>query len=193
MPTGCRVAGALLTVAVGLTIAGCEQADISTGRSTRTDVPSPSRASAGLTAGQTSPPPGPTTSTPARPDTEQEDRMLIRLTIGDRRFQATLADSAASRDLVAQLPLTLKMVDHGSVEKTGALPAPLSLDSQPDGADPDVGDVGYYAPGNDFVLYYGDQSYYDGIVILGRLDDDAAQSIASMNGSITATIETVAN
>ena len=118
--------------------------------------------------------------------------MLIRITIGNQRLQATLGDSAASRDLVSQLPLTIEMVDHGSVEKTGALPAPLSLDGQPDGADPDVGDVGYYAPGHDFVLYYGDQSYYDGIVILGHLDDGAAERIARMDGSITATVETVA-
>ncbi|HEY5247906.1 MAG TPA: cyclophilin-like fold protein [Dermatophilaceae bacterium] len=37
-----------------------------------------------------------------------------------------------------------------------------------------LGDVGYYAPGNDLVLYYGDQSYYPGIVILGRLNGDTA-------------------
>ena len=37
-----------------------------------------------------------------------------------------------------------------------------------------MGDLGYYAPGNDLVLYYGDQSYFPGIVILGRLDGDAA-------------------
>jgi hypothetical protein len=60
--------------------------------------------------------------------------MKIQITIGDQRFQATLTDSAAGRDLITQLPLTLKMVDHGSVEKTGPLPAPLSLDGQPDGA-----------------------------------------------------------
>ena len=59
------------------------------------------------------------------------------------------------------------MVDHGGVEKTGPLPSPLSLDGQPEGADPDVGDLGYYAPGNDLVLYYGDQSYFPGIVVLG--------------------------
>jgi hypothetical protein len=74
------------------------------------------------------------------------------------------------------------------VEKTGPLPAPLSLDGQPDGADPDVGDVGYYAPGNDLVLYYGNQSYYPGIVVLGRLDGDAASRIASMDGAITANV-----
>jgi hypothetical protein len=119
--------------------------------------------------------------------------MLIKITIGGRGFHATLADSAASRDLVAQLPLTVEMVDHGGVEKTGPLPAPLSLDGQPGGADPDLGDVGYYSPGHDLVLYYGDQSYYDGIVILGRLHDDAAETIAGISGPVTAIIETVAD
>ena len=114
--------------------------------------------------------------------------MRIEITIDNQRFHATLDDSAASRDLVAQLPVTVEMADHGSVEKTGPLPSPLSLDGQPDGSDPNVGDIGYYAPGNDLVLYYGDQSYYHGIVVLGHLDGGAPERIADMDGSITATV-----
>ena len=115
--------------------------------------------------------------------------MKIVITLGGQRLGATLDDSAAARDLIAQLPLTVDMVDHGGVEKTGPLPSPLSLDGQPEGADPDVGDVGYYAPGNDLVLYYGDQSYYPGIVVLGRLDSGAAAEIADQRGPVTATVE----
>ncbi len=113
----------------------------------------------------------------------------MTITIGDQRFQATLIDSAATRDLVAQLPLTVDMTDHGGVEKTGPLPSPLSLDGQPEGADPDVGDLGYYAPGNDLVLYYGDQTYFPGIVVLGQLEGDAAQRIAQLDGSVKVTVE----
>ncbi|MTB87226.1 hypothetical protein H9L21_07310 [Aeromicrobium senzhongii] len=115
--------------------------------------------------------------------------MQIRITIGDERFTATLDDSAAADDLLAQLPVTIDMVDHGGVEKTGPLPSPLSLAGQPEGADPDVGDLGYYAPGRDLVLYYGDQSYFDGIVVLGRLDGDAAKRIAQLDGNVTARVE----
>lgn len=115
--------------------------------------------------------------------------MQIRITIDDRRFSATLEPSAAARDLAAQLPVTLEMSDHGGVEKTGRLPAPLSTDGQPDGADPAVGAVGYYAPGNDLVLYYGNQSYHSGIVVLGQLDDDAASRIAAMDGTVTVLVE----
>ena len=115
--------------------------------------------------------------------------MQLAITVDGQRLTATLDDSAAARDLLAQLPLAVDMVDHAGVEKTGPLPQPLSLVGQPEGADPEVGDLGYYAPGNDLVLYYGDQSYYPGIVVLGRLDGDAAERIASIEGSVTTTVE----
>ena len=115
--------------------------------------------------------------------------MQIAITVDGQRFTATLDDSAAAHDLLAQLPVTLEMVDHGGVEKTGPLPGPLSLAGQPEGADPDVGDLGYYAPGNDLVLYYGDQSYFPGIVVLGRLDGHAAERIGAMDGSVTVDVE----
>ena len=115
--------------------------------------------------------------------------MQIRITIGDQRFTATLDESPAAADLLAQLPVAIDMVDHGDVEKTGPLPRPLSLDGQPEGADPGAGDLGYYAPGNDLVLYYGDQSFFPGIVVLGRLDGDAAERIAQLDGAVTASVE----
>jgi hypothetical protein len=129
----------------------------------------------------------------ADPGKSQDDATSIQIAIDGRRFLATLDDSAAARDLLAQLPTTIDMRDHGGVEKTGPLPSPLSVDGQPEGADPDVGDVGYYAPGNDLVLYYGDQSYYRGIVVLGRLKGDAAARIAELDGSVTAVIESASN
>ena len=117
--------------------------------------------------------------------------MRIEITIEDQRFHATLGDSAASRDLLAQLPQTVEMRDHGGVEKTGPLRSALSLEGQPPGADPSVGDVGYFAPGRDLVLYYGDQSYYEGIVILGHLDGDAAERIAQMNGNVAVSVDNI--
>jgi hypothetical protein len=186
------VCAALLTV-VGLTVAGCgdnaQSGDTRVGAPSAPTSPSSAQnASSAPTAGQATPQPSDTPSgTDASP--HQQGQMKIQIAIGDQRFQATIFDSAAGRDLIAQLPLTINMIDHGSVEKTGPLPSPLSLAGQPDGADPDVGDVGYYAPGNDLVFYYGDQSYYPGIAIIGRLDGDAASRIADMAGAITATVE----
>jgi hypothetical protein len=146
----------------------------------------------GSPTGRTPPTPTPSdvpTNGKTDDTTDDGSDMQIRITIGDERFTATLEDSSATHDLLAQLPVTVDMVDHGGVEKTGPLPGPLSLDGQPEGADPDVGDLGYYAPGNDLVLYYGDQSSYPGIVVLGRLDDDAPERIAALAGPVTANVE----
>ena len=120
--------------------------------------------------------------------TAQEGTMQIEIRVGEEPFTATVDDTPAGRDLLAQLPQTVQMRDHGGVEKTGPLRTPLSLDGQPAGADPDVGDLGYYAPGNALVLYYGDQSYYNGIVILGSLDSRATSRLAELRGNITATV-----
>ncbi len=180
IPVSRTLLAVALSALVGLVGAGCADTETDTGRP-------PAGASSTGASSMTSPTdphsPTPTSESP------QDDHMRVAITIGEQHFHATLSDSAAARDLLAQLPVTVDMTDHGGVEKTGALPSPLSLDGQPDGADPDVGDLGYYAPGNDLVLYYGDQAYYSGIVILGRLDETAAQRISAMNGSVTATIE----
>lgn len=176
MPALRTAVGVALSVLLGLSLAGCGSNGQSGDTGERPSATSPSSA-----VRATAPPSG-TTASPG-------EQMKIQITINDQRFQATIFDSAAGRDLLAQLPLTVNMIDHGAVEKTGPLPAPLSLDGQPDGADPDVGDVGYYAPGNDLVLYYGDQSYFPGIVIIGRLDGDAASRIADLDGAVTATVK----
>jgi hypothetical protein len=167
---------ALLSATIAMVGAGCGDAE----PSNDTTPPAAPAASSSNPA---------TATSTARNITSREDRMKIQITIGEQRFDATLTESAAARDLLAQLPVTVDMVDHGRVEKTGRLPSPLSLDGQPEGADPDVGDLGYYAPGNDLVLYYGDQSHFPGIIILGQLDGNAAQRLSELDGPISARVE----
>src|SRR3954451_11204103 len=56
----------------------------------------------------------------------------IRVTIGEERFEMTLDGSAASQDLIAQLPVTLQMRDHGGVERPDVRRSPsLSMASPP--------------------------------------------------------------
>jgi len=136
-----------------------------------------------------------TTDTPAgeRPDRTtrpipEEAPMRIEIEVDGRIVGAVLDDSPAARDLMAQLPAEVAMRDHHGVEKTGRLPAPLSTEGQPDVGDPAVGDLGYYAPGQDLVLYYGDAPAYPGIVVLGRLDAGAADTIAAVDGGLDVTV-----
>ena len=94
----------------------------------------------------------------------------IRITVGDQTFTAQLADNPTALDLVDQLPLSLQFRDFNRVEKIAELPRPLTTEGVPAGDDPEINDIGYYAPSGDLVLYYGEVGYWTGIVRIGRLD-----------------------
>jgi hypothetical protein len=122
------------------------------------------------------------------PSTPAAGETPINLTIADTVVTARLADNAAARDLAAQLPLTLTFTDFNQVEKIAKLPRPLSTHGVPPGADPDIGDIGYYAPSGDLVLYYGDVRYWNGIVRIGRFDT-TMELIERQNDDFPVTIQ----
>jgi len=106
----------------------------------------------------------------ATPTIEEPAVADIRITVDDQTVIAQLADNPTARDLVDQLPLTLRFRDFNRVEKIAELPRPLTMEGVPAGDDPEINDIGYYAPSGDLVLYYGDVGYWNGIVRIGRLN-----------------------
>ncbi|HSU37279.1 MAG TPA: cyclophilin-like fold protein [Propionibacteriaceae bacterium] len=83
----------------------------------------------------------------------------VRITVADQTITAQLADNPTAHDLIDQLPLTLAFADFNHVEKVAELPRPLTMDGVPAGDDPDINDIGYYAPSRSLVFYYGDVGY----------------------------------
>ena len=175
--SGRRQHALVLALFVVLFLSACggadEDAEQATGNSdARTSAPSP----------------GPT-STSGEQDTGASDLTPIQITFGDTQLTARLDDNATARDLAAQLPLTLTFRDHNHVEKTAPLPRKLSLDDAPAGHDPAAGDIGYWAPDGNFVLYYDDDApYFEGIVRIGHFNGDMAPVERLPEGS-SATIE----
>lgn len=112
----------------------------------------------------------------------------IRVTVGDQRFAAELYENPTARDLADQLPLTLTVDDLHGLEKTGRLPRALTTRGVPAGADPEVDEIGYYAPGRNLVLYYGDVGYYPGIIRIGRFSHSIA-AIAAQPDGVPVTVE----
>jgi hypothetical protein len=111
--------------------------------------------------------------TTAEPQPGAAESTAIRITFGETKLTGRLHDTATARDVAAQLPLTLNFRDHNKVEKTAPLPRPLSIDTPPGAHDPGAGDIGYWAPGADFVLYYDDEApRFEGIVRIGEFDGD---------------------
>jgi hypothetical protein len=130
----------------------------------------------------------PGASTPTDESTSSATTTPVRITIGDTVLTAHLFDNATANDLFAQLPLTLTFRDLNGVEKTAPLPRKLSVDGMPEGDDPNVGDLGYWAPDGDLVFYYGDVGYWTGIMRIGKFDGDMG-AIAQQSGDFTATVE----
>jgi len=117
--------------------------------------------------------------------------MKVRFIIGSKTLMATLDDSAASRDFVSMLPLTLSMKDFAGREKiSGDLPKILDQRGAPKGYDPSVGDITYYAPWGNLALFYRDASYAKGLVRLGQFDG-GVETLGAQEGDFKLRIETV--
>jgi hypothetical protein len=145
-------------------------------------------AGGGTGANASSPSPSPRRASDDR-DAGAPDGTAIRITVGDTELTARLQDNATACDLVAQLPLTLTFRDHNTVEKTAPLPRALSSEAAPQGHDPAAGEIGYWAPGGDLVLYYdGEAPYFDGIVRIGEFDGEMT-AIERQSDDFSATIE----
>jgi hypothetical protein len=116
--------------------------------------------------------PAPAPSASPASDEPDAGGVPIRITVGDTQLTARLHDTPTARDLAGQLPLTLTFRDLNGVEKTAPLPRKLSLAGAPEGDDPEVGDIGYWAPDGDLVFYYGDVGFWTGIVRIGHFDGE---------------------
>ncbi len=122
------------------------------------------------------------TSQPATSETR------IQVIIGDTVLTGRLWDNATARDLIAQLPLSLRFRDFNAVEKIARLPRKLSMEGVPAGDDPFPHDIGYYNPSGDLVFYYDDVGYFTGIVRLGQFDG-SMDALVNQMSDFTARIE----
>lgn len=113
----------------------------------------------------------------------------IRVTAGGQAATAQLNDTATARDLLEQLPLTLTFRDFNRLEKIAALPRPLTTAGAPNGADPEINDIGYYAPSGDLVFYYGHAGYFAGIIRIGRFGDGDLDAIKNQPDGFSVTVE----
>jgi hypothetical protein len=52
-----------------------------------------------------------------------------------------------------------------------------------------IGDIGYWAPDGNLVLYYGDVGYWTGTMRIGEFDD--MQAVAEQSDDFTATVDHV--
>lgn len=126
------------------------------------------------------------TSSTVKGDSVQDTK--IKLKFGNEEVTATMYDNPTSRDLLKQLPLTITFKDYVGLEKIGYPPKALTTEAAPSGADPEIGDLALYSPWGNLVIYYGDNKYANGLIILGHIES-GAERFAKMNQEFIVTIE----
>jgi len=126
--------------------------------------------------------------TPVPEPTSSEHHTAVQLTIGSTTVAGELWDNPAARDLAARLPLTLTFGDYNAVEKTSRLDPALTMAGMPAGDDPEPGEIGWYAPSSDLVLYYDDVGYWNGIARLGTFDASGIALLVDAAAEVTVTI-----
>ncbi len=119
----------------------------------------------------------------------EEGTMKIHFVFDDRTVTATLNDTPTARDFVAKLPLTLELEDYASTEKIAYLPSKLTKEGAPTGVSSTAGDISYYAPWGNLVVFYKNFGYASGLINLGKIDGDLSRFTSS--GSMKVTIEVV--
>lgn len=85
--------------------------------------------------------------------------------------------------------MVLILEDYNSTEKVSDFPRRLSTEGAPEGFDPSVGDITYYAPWGNLAVFYRDFGYSRCLVRLGRMESGI--EILKQHGPLRVTIERV--
>lgn len=100
---------------------------------------------------------------------ENKERKL-KMIIDGQEISITLYDTPAANALYDMLPLELSFEDFNGIEKISYLPQELPTEGEPDGCDPDAGDLCLYAPWGNLSVFYQDFRYSDSLIMLGHID-----------------------
>ena len=95
--------------------------------------------------------------------------MRVEFVCEDGVAVAVLNDTNSAKSFYEILPLKLDLKDYAGREKIAYLPERLNFagDSSSDGK---TGEIGYFSPWGNLVLYYKPQPYYEGVINLGKFE-----------------------
>jgi len=120
---------------------------------------------------------------------EPEDTVRkLKMTVDGQKISVTLYDTPAANALYEMLPLELSFEDFNGIEKISYLSQELPTEGEPDGCDPDVGDLCLYAPWGNLSVFYQDFRYSDDLILLGHVDS-GMELLAGQNEDFSVTLE----
>ncbi len=108
--------------------------------------------------------------------------MFIQVLANDMTTVFKLNESQASKELYAQLPLSIAVEDYGGKEKIFYPPKKLGTSGTPS-ANAQAGTIAYYAPWGDVVMFYKKFGSASGLYELGEAVS-GSENIQKMSGKI---------
>ena len=113
---------------------------------------------------------------------EKKEIMKLTITANGKTTVFELNNSAAAKDLYAQLPLSIKVENYSNNEKIFYPPEKLDITATPK-ANAKAGTLAYYAPWGDVVMFYANFGSAPGLYELGHAVSGQAY-IQEMSGTI---------
>ncbi|MFE3894135.1 MULTISPECIES: cyclophilin-like fold protein [unclassified Priestia] len=128
------------------------------------------------------------------PEQTEEDSISntrIKLTFNNKEVFVRMYDNPASKDFLAQLPLTVTFEDYIGKEKVSILQKRLSIDDVQAEDLSKKGDFAYYGPwGNVAIFYKGLEDATNDLIILGQIES-GKENVENVDGDFTGRIEKV--
>lgn len=121
------------------------------------------------------------------PPSEAAEKKL-KMTVNGQEVLITLYDTPTANALYAALPMELNFSDYNGTEKIAYPPETLPTEGEPDGCDPDVGDLCLYAPWGNLCIFYKDFRYSQSLIKLGHVES-GMDILSGMSGDFTVTLE----
>ena len=112
----------------------------------------------------------------------------LKMTVDGQEISIILQDTPAANALYEALPMELNFSDYNGTEKIAYPPDTLPTEGEPDGCDPDVGDLCLYAPWGNLCIFYQDFRYSHSLIKLGHVES-GMDVLDGMDGDFTVTLE----
>ena len=114
----------------------------------------------------------------------------LKMTIQGQAIIVVLYDTPTADALYAALPMEPEFSDYNGTEKIAYPPEALPSEGEPDGCDPDVGDLCLYAPWGNLCIFYRDFRYSQSLIKLGHVES-GMEVLTGQSGDFTVTFERV--
>ena len=132
----------------------------------------------------------PSSETATEPVETASAERKIKMTVDGQEISIVLYDTPTANALYEALPMELNFSDYNGTEKIAYPPDTLPTEGEPDGCDPDVGDLCLYAPWGNLCIFYQNFRYSQSLIKLGHVES-GMDVLSGVDGDFTVTLERV--